>query len=292
MNEGVLRSPKWLRNFVDFEVNTGQDIKGEPSKKRKKQLEEERLRNEEKMRKERVEKEEKSRKEREEREEKEKEEEKELLEDLATNAFSWIEANYKICDITTSAARNEITFIKAGLTYGKNVKKDLDFEVTLENSYTIPSFRVKLKYDNIIYSVNVSGLSFVRFRNYIMDVIYPWYQKIGQYQQNTSGSSSNQSNQNSYKSSGTWSKQSTSNPNDTEEIKKKRRLYILLKDTLAGYQRQMDTIVEWEKKNPGKKHTDRETTKNEIENVKDKIKNIKDKYKFESLNHLKSFIFY
>lgn len=54
----------------------------------------------------------------------------------------------------------------------------------------------------------------------------------------------------------------------------------------------MDTIVEWEKKNPGKKHTDRETTKNEIENVKDKIKNIKDKYKFESLSHLKSFIFY
>lgn len=35
MNEGVLRSPKWLGNFVDFEINTGQDIKGEPSKKRK-----------------------------------------------------------------------------------------------------------------------------------------------------------------------------------------------------------------------------------------------------------------
>ena len=35
LNEGVFRSPKWLRNFVDFEVNTGDDIKGEPSKKRK-----------------------------------------------------------------------------------------------------------------------------------------------------------------------------------------------------------------------------------------------------------------
>ena len=33
MNEAVYRSPKWLRNFVDFEVNTGDDIKGEPSKK-------------------------------------------------------------------------------------------------------------------------------------------------------------------------------------------------------------------------------------------------------------------
>jgi hypothetical protein len=34
MNEGVIRSPKWLRNFVDFEVNTGDDIKGNPSKSR------------------------------------------------------------------------------------------------------------------------------------------------------------------------------------------------------------------------------------------------------------------
>ena len=33
INESVYRSPKWLRNFVDFEVNTGDDIKGEPSKK-------------------------------------------------------------------------------------------------------------------------------------------------------------------------------------------------------------------------------------------------------------------
>lgn len=33
INEGVFRSPKWLRNFLDFEVNTGDDIKGEPSKR-------------------------------------------------------------------------------------------------------------------------------------------------------------------------------------------------------------------------------------------------------------------
>lgn len=33
MNESIYRSPKWLRNIVDFEVNTGKDIKGEPSKK-------------------------------------------------------------------------------------------------------------------------------------------------------------------------------------------------------------------------------------------------------------------
>lgn len=34
LNEAVFRSPKWMRNFLDFEVSTGQDIKGEPSKRR------------------------------------------------------------------------------------------------------------------------------------------------------------------------------------------------------------------------------------------------------------------
>lgn len=33
INEGIFRSPKWLRNFIDFEINTGNDIKGEPSKR-------------------------------------------------------------------------------------------------------------------------------------------------------------------------------------------------------------------------------------------------------------------
>jgi hypothetical protein len=33
LNEAVYRSPKWMRNFIDFEVNTGDDIKGEPSKR-------------------------------------------------------------------------------------------------------------------------------------------------------------------------------------------------------------------------------------------------------------------
>jgi len=40
-NEGVTRSPKWLRNFIDFEINTGEDIKGEPSQRRKKKMAEE-----------------------------------------------------------------------------------------------------------------------------------------------------------------------------------------------------------------------------------------------------------
>jgi len=33
LNEGVYRSPKWLRKFMDFEVSTGDDIKGKKSKR-------------------------------------------------------------------------------------------------------------------------------------------------------------------------------------------------------------------------------------------------------------------
>lgn len=42
-NESVIRSPKWMRNFLDFEINTGEDIKGEPSESRKRKLEEDRF---------------------------------------------------------------------------------------------------------------------------------------------------------------------------------------------------------------------------------------------------------
>jgi type IV secretory pathway VirB10-like protein len=50
MNEGVLRSPKWLRNIADFEINTGEDIKGEPSLRRQKKLDAEKKRKEEEAR--------------------------------------------------------------------------------------------------------------------------------------------------------------------------------------------------------------------------------------------------
>jgi hypothetical protein len=41
LNEAKFRSPKWLRNYVDFEVNTGDDISGEPSKRKASKLEKE-----------------------------------------------------------------------------------------------------------------------------------------------------------------------------------------------------------------------------------------------------------
>lgn len=41
LNESIYRSPKIFRNFIDFEINTGSDVKGEPSKKQLKRIEKE-----------------------------------------------------------------------------------------------------------------------------------------------------------------------------------------------------------------------------------------------------------
>lgn len=41
LNESIYRSPKFLRNFLDFEINTGSDIKNDPSKKQLKRIERE-----------------------------------------------------------------------------------------------------------------------------------------------------------------------------------------------------------------------------------------------------------
>lgn len=48
LNESTYRSPKFLRNFFDFEINTGDDIKGEPSKKQIKKIEREKEKEKEK----------------------------------------------------------------------------------------------------------------------------------------------------------------------------------------------------------------------------------------------------
>ena len=63
INEGVYRSPKWMRNLADFEINTGDDIKGEPSKGRQRKIDAENKRKEEKRKKRRKKEEEKRREE-------------------------------------------------------------------------------------------------------------------------------------------------------------------------------------------------------------------------------------
>lgn len=110
MNESVIRSPKWLRNFLDFEINTGEDIKGEPSKKMKKKLEEERLRQEKELEEKRIKEEqenqkrqekERLRKEKEEQEKKERDEKRgKEFDELFVVVMNYIENHYRDCIIS------------------------------------------------------------------------------------------------------------------------------------------------------------------------------------------------
>jgi len=292
INEGVLRSPKWLRNFADFEINTGEDIKGEPSEKRKRQLEKERKIKEEERR--IKEKEEREREREEERKRKEQEETNILVDELIKNAIYFINNYYKKCNVKVDAYNNEVTISHSNLKFDG---KDLKFEITLENSVVIPKFRCSFTYNGYIYTSKLSGFNYTDFKIFILQVIYPFYSSGG-YKSNSNSyeesSRKAREEETKRKANDTYEeyKKRYSSSNETEEVKKRRRLYNLLKETLDGYLRTMDRIKEWEKKNPGKKHTDRDSTEKEIEAVETKIKNIKDKYKFESLNHLTSFIFY
>jgi hypothetical protein len=291
MNEGVVRSPKWLRNFVDFEINTGEDIKGEPSEKRKREIEHERKVKDAERR---IKEEERRRVEAEreaERKKKEQEETNAIVDEFIKGAIEFITNNYKKCSVSVSAHNNEITISRDGITYDG---KDLKFEITLENTYVLPKFRSSFNYNGYIYRSNFSGLNYTDFKVFILRVIYPYYSAGGykktSYDSYEEASKKARDEENKRKTSSSNKSQNYSN--DSEEVKKRRRLYNLLKETLEGYQRSMDRIKEWEKKNPGKTHTDRATTEKEIEAVEKKIRDIKDKYKFESLNHLISFIFY
>lgn len=265
MNESVLRSPKWMRNFLDFEITTGEDIKGEPSEKRKRQMEMERL-----------EKEEQERKEREEREEKEKLEkeklEKEKFNKLFDDVINFIYKNYKICKISIPRD-NYLTIEMDGLNIN-NI--NLEFKISLDNTSYMPKFDVYMKFGNKNYDYIVTGLIYVHFKNLILDEIYEWYRRYGSKQQFKQESTKQTPKQET--------KQKT-------PIENKKRRYNLLKDTLEGYERQLKNILDWERKNPGKKHTDKDSIKNEISNLKDKINQMNNLFHFESyyFKHLNSF---
>jgi hypothetical protein len=106
LSEAVYRSPKWLQRFADFELRTGEDIKGEPSEKQKerirKQQEQEKVEREERERQDMIEKEERERRfkakiardqwerERREREAKQKKAEQERIEKELNDLFNRI----------------------------------------------------------------------------------------------------------------------------------------------------------------------------------------------------------
>ncbi len=277
MNESVIRSPKWLRNFVDFEVNTGEDIKGEPSKRRQKKIDFEESEKRRKAEEERLHKEWQKREDEKKRKEREDKEDSDKFDELFLMVIRYIKGNYKDCKISIPSA-NYLT-IESPENIG--VKgTDVIFKVTLNNTVGRPTFSVYIKYGKKEYSYNVSGIAavYLEFKIFILNEVYKYYQTTGS-KSSSSGSGSKSSGKYDYDSS-YWK-----NPPKSEdpERENKRRRYNLLKDTRAGYKRQMEKILDWEKKNPGQKHPDnKHIVKNQLDAVQSKIDLMNSLYHFES----------
>jgi len=286
MNESVIRSPKWLRNFVDFEVNTGEDIKGAPSKRRQKKIDFEESEKRRKAEEERLHKEYQKRQEEKNRKEREEKEESDKFDELFLMVMQYIYGNFKSCKISVPNAN----FLTIESPDNIGVKgTDVIFKVTLNNTMRLPTFNVYIKYGKKEYSYKVSGLNYIQLKNFIIDEVYKYYQSTGN-KSSSSGSKSSSSGSGSSsgsKSSGKYDYDSDywKNPPKSEdpERENKRRRYNLLKDTKAGYKRQMDKILEWEKKNPGQKHPDnKHIVKNQLDAVQSKIDLMNSLYHFES----------
>lgn len=267
MNEAVIRSPKWLRNFADFEINTGSDIKGEPSKNQQKKMEEERLRKEEEERQQKL-------KEEEERREREKKENDELFQTLFKVVVNYIFYSYKDCDISISRD-NRITIERHDLVYsidGKLAIVDFEFKVTLLNDYTLPKFDIEIIYGKKILNYTIQGLVYITLKNHILNTVYPYYKLYGNKKKSSNKSKQYSKSSNYYKSQ----------PKESEEKSNKRRRFNLLKNTLNGYERELNRL-----KREGAKQSEIEIVKNQIENVKDKINNMNKEFQFESVYYLK-----
>lgn len=183
--------------------------------------------------------------------------------------IQYIYGNYKDCKI--SIPNTNYLTIESPKLEVKGV--DINFKVTLNNTINKPAFSVNINYGKTEYSYTVSGLAYIQFKNFILDEVYNHYKLFGN---KSSGNKSSGS-----KSSGKYD--TTPPKSEDPERENKRRRYNLLKDTKAGYKRQMDKILEWEKKNPGQKHPDnKHLVKNQIDAVQSKIDLMNSLYHFES----------
>jgi len=272
MNEGVVRSPKWMRNFVDFEINTGDDIKGKPSKRKQKKIDEE----QERLRK-------KAEEIREERKKEEQKETDELFSELFKSVMSYIFQEYRKCYIHVDKD-NFLTIEKDDLTYKDNT--EFEFEVTLDNRTNIPTFNVILLYGKKILNYKISGLVYTQLRNHMLNDVYQYY-KMGYSNKKGSKSNSN-SSKSDYSKYSRSTKSGRKKTKEEEERENKERRYKTLKSTLDGYRREYMKLVN--SGNASQREID--IVLNQLNNTKDKINNMNNKFKFESIyfmKHLKRF---
>jgi len=222
---------------------------------------------------------EEKRKAEEERRRKEQERRKAENDDLFQNLFDrevipYIAQKYEDCYIYVEK-RGELIVEADNLRLYNN---NFEFKLTYYNDYNVPKFGVEIIYGNRKLSYTVTGVIYNNFRNVLLFKVYPYYQ-LGYAKKKSSKSKSNST------------KSSTIPKNEPDERKNKKRRYLLLLQTLDGYQREFEKIVDWEEKNPGKTHQDRRVVINQIKATQSKINQMKSRYHLESkyiLKHLKS----
>lgn len=277
MNESIF-NPKWLK-----------DKKAEKERKKK---EKERLKQEEEEREYNRLKEEDEKREREKYEEENKAEFNFFFNAIISNIYN----EYKKCKVSIPKT-NFLVVERDDLLY-KNL--DFKYKVTLDNTVKIPRFNVEISVNKFKeYNYTASGLAYNELKNFFLDTIYEWYKIEMLYDKDKQKQQKQQQKKYSDDYGGydyydyyddygeTKTKQKQKEPEESEEVKNKRRRYQLLKDTLEGYNRQLAKIKDWERKNPGKTHDEKQLVLNQIENVKDKINNMNTKFKFESIYYLK-----
>jgi hypothetical protein len=273
LNEAKYRSPEWLRNFVDFEVNTGDDISGEPSKRKAAKLEKEKqdkLRAEAKKRAEAREKAEKERKEQQDRynawrkEADEREQQEKIERDLNTLYRSIISdfTSARYSDKISTPQRNGKTAFYYTFENGKVIRM---YKNSTDNRYQLES-------ETHIYTLgSIWSGKFIDLANEMIKkgTSRPASGRSGydRYDSYGKGSSSGSSG----RSSGSSQQRSSSTPPKWRDHPK-GAMYQNLKDTVKLREEQL-------KRASG---SDKEALQNELNAAKRMLDNLNKKYSFES----------
>jgi hypothetical protein len=273
LNEAKFRSPKWLRNFVDFEVNTGDDISGAPSKRKAAKLEKEKqdkLRAEAKKRAEAREKAEKDRKEQQDRYNawRKQADERELQEKIERELNTLYRSI--ISDFTSARYSDKIS------TPQRNGKTA--FYYTFENGKVIRMYksatdnRYQLESETHIYTLgSIWSGKFIDLANEMI-------------KKGTSRPASGRSGYDRYDSYGGSRSSGSSGSSGSSQQQRKANTPPKWKDHPKGamYQNLKDTVKLREEQLKRASGSDREALQNELNAAKRMLDNLNKKYSFES----------
>jgi hypothetical protein len=278
LNEAKFRSPKWLRNYVDFEVNTGDDISGEPSKRKAAKLEKEK---QDKLKAERLKKQAEAEKERArqamydewKREAKKKGEQDQIERELNTlyqSIISDFSAN-RYSDKISTPQRNGKTACYYTFENGKVIK--------IYKNTTDARFCVE--WETTIYTIGLEWTNkFIGLCNEMIKKGGPRPQRSGYDRYDSYGKGSSQSS--GYKQSSGSSSGSSSGQRASSTGHPKGNLYNTLKQTIKQREEQLSKM--------SKQDPSRVALENELANAKTKVADMKKKYQFENLKSFEDFI--